>query len=61
MPRSTGPDAVFLHASWQALSSEQHSEQMTPLWNGQAAMSGRSNSSPQTTQVSSVSDSRRPG
>jgi hypothetical protein len=42
--------------SWQALSSEQHSEQMTPLWNGQAAMSGRSNESPQTTQSNSTAD-----
>jgi len=46
----------FSHMSWQALSREQQSEQIVPLWNGQAAMSGRSNVSPQTTHSSSTSD-----
>src|SRR5262245_13759730 len=60
-PRSTGPEAVFLQLSWHLLSRLQHREQMTPLWKVQAAMSGRSKLSPQTTQVISVSDIRPSG
>jgi hypothetical protein len=40
---------LFLHMSWHFLSRLQHSEQIGPSWNGQPAMSGRSNEVVQTT------------